>query len=86
VLEVLVEGLDAHGADALMDEIADGVLDHRGDDAGLETKAVGEVGCAVELAAGDVDLAFRCLAERDDTGVEPVNESADADKVEVGGG
>ena len=82
VLEPLVEGLDAHRADALGDEIADGVVDHRRGDAGVEAEAVGEVGGAVELAAGDVDLAARRFAEGDDAGVEAVDERAERDEVQ----
>ena len=55
VLEVLVEGLDAHGADALVDEIADGVVHHGGGDAGIELEAIGQIRGYIELAAADVD-------------------------------
>ncbi len=82
VLEPLVEGLDAHRADALGDELADGVADHRRDDAGVEAEAVGEVGGAVELAARNVYLASRSLAEGDDAGVNAVDERAQAYEVQ----
>src|SRR5919205_1538907 len=82
VLEPLVEGLDAHRADALLHEVADGVGDHRRDDAGVEAEAVGEVGRAVELAARDVYVAARGLAEGDDAGVDAVDERAQRDEVE----
>jgi len=38
--------------------------------AGVEAEAVRQVGGDVELAAADVDVAVRRLAERDDAGVE----------------
>ena len=44
VLEVLVERLHAHGAHALGDQVADGIVDHGAGDAGLQAEAVGEIG------------------------------------------
>jgi len=84
VLEVLVERFDAHGADALGDEIADGVVGHGGGDGGAEAEAVREIRGDVELTAGDVDLAFGGLAEGDDSGVEAMDERAEGEEVEVG--
>jgi hypothetical protein len=77
VLEPLVERSHAHGAHALGDQVADGIVHHRGGDAGLEAEAVGQVGRDVELAAADVDGALGGLAERDDAGVEAVDEGAE---------
>ena len=82
VLEVLVEGFDAHGADALGDQVADGVIHHRRGDARLHAEAVGEVGGDVKFAAADVNLALGRLAERDDAGVEPMDEGAERDEVQ----
>ena len=82
VLEVLVEGLHAHGPHPLGDQIADGIIDHRGDDAGLEAEAVRQVGGAVEFAAAHVDLAFGGLAKGDDTGVQPMDQGAQGDEVQ----
>ncbi len=73
VLEVLVEGLDTHGADTLGNEIANGVVGHGGGDGGAESEAVRQVGGHVELAAGDVDLALGGLAEGNDSGVEAMD-------------
>jgi hypothetical protein len=56
VLEPLEEGADAHRSHALRDEVADGVVDHRGDDASVHAETVGEIRGAVELAAADVDV------------------------------
>ncbi len=59
VREVFIERRDAHGADALGDEIADGIIGHGGGDAGLEPEAIREISGDVELTAADVDEAFR---------------------------
>ncbi len=82
MLELLVEGRDAHGPHALGDQIADGIVDHRGRDARLHAEAVGQVGGAVELAAADVDLAFSRLAERDDPRIEAVDKRAEGDEIQ----
>ena len=82
VLEALVERLDAHGADALGDQVADRVIDHGGGDAGLEPEAIGQIGGDVELAAADVDVAFRGLAERDDAGVQAMHQGAERQEIQ----
>ena len=83
VREPLVERPHAHRADALGDQVADRVVDHGRGDAGAQAEAVGEVGGDVELAAADVDLARVCLAERDDPGIETVDQGAERKKVEL---
>ena len=45
-------------------------------------KAVGQVGGAVELAAADVDVALRGLAERDDARVQTVDQRAERQEIE----
>lgn len=85
VVVVLEERRDAHLADAALDEVADGVVDHRGADAGAEAEAVAEVGADVVFAAGDVDFEVPGLAEREDAGVEAVDEGPEAEEVEGGG-
>ena len=82
VLEVLVEGLHAHGPHPLGDQVADGIIHHRRGDAGLQAEAVGQVGGDVKLAAADVDLALGRLAERDDARVQAVDEGAEGHKVQ----
>ena len=82
VLECFVKGLDAHRFHALGDQIADGIVDHRGRDACLHAEAVGQVGGAVELAAADVDRAVRRFPKRDDPRVEAVDKRADGDKIQ----
>ncbi len=84
VFEVFVEGLDAHGAHAFCDQFADGVVDHGGDDAGPHAEAVGEIGGDIELAATDMDAAFGCLAEGDDTGIEAVHQGTQRQKIQRG--
>src|SRR6185312_6417159 len=83
VLEALVEGPDAHGADAFRDEVADRIVDHGGGDAGLQFESVGQIRGAVEFAAADVDLTATGLAERDDAGVEAMNEGAEREEIET---
>ena len=82
VLEVLIERLHAHRPHALGDQIADGIIHHRGSNPGLHAETVGQVGGAVELSAAHVDLALRCLAERDDPGVQAVYQRAQRDKIQ----
>ena len=82
VLEVLVEGLDAHRPHALGDQIADRIIHHGGGDAGLQAEAVGQVGGDVELAAADVDLALGGLAERDDARIEAMDQGAEGHEVQ----
>ena len=82
VFEVLVERLHAHRPHALGDEVADGVIDHRARDPRLQAEAIGEIGRAVEFAAADVDRARGGLAERDDAGIEAVDERAEGHKVQ----
>ena len=86
VTEAFVEGFDTHGADAFVDQFADGVVDHGGGDAGFELEAVGEVCGAVEFAAADVDGALAGFAEGNDTRVEPVDEGTEREEIEGTGG
>ena len=82
VFELLVEGLDAHRPDALVDQVADRIVDQRGDDRSVHPEGVGHVGRDVELAATDVDVDRRGLAHRQHAGVQPVDQRADAADVE----
>ena len=83
VFEFLVERFDPHRPDAFRDQIANGIIHHRARDAGVEPEAVGEIGGNVEFAATDVDVAVRRLAERDDAGVKPVDESAEGQEIQI---
>ncbi len=82
VLELLVVRLHAHRPNTFGDQVTDRVVDHRADDAGVEPEAVGEVGGDVELATADMDVAVVRLAERDDTRVKAVDESAQRQHVD----
>jgi len=64
MLEHLIEGGHAHGPNPLSDQVANRILDHRGNNAGMQTEAVGEVGGYIEFTAADMDPAIVCLAER----------------------
>ncbi|MFT3961480.1 hypothetical protein [Propionivibrio sp.] len=82
VLETLVEGLHAHGADRAVDQLADGIIDHGRHDARLHAEAVRQVGRAVELAAAHVNPAFCRLAERHHPGVQTVDERPERNEVQ----
>ena len=82
VREMLVKRADAHGANTLVDHIADGVIDHGGDDTGIQAEAVREVRGHVELAAADVNVAVIGLAERNRTGIQAVYESTERHQIE----
>lgn len=51
--KVLIDGANTDGADAFGYEVADGIVNHRGDDCGVHAEAVREVRSHVELAATD---------------------------------
>ena len=82
VLKVLVEGLDAHRLDALVDEVADRVVHHRRRDGRVHLEAVGHVGGDVELATADVNVHRRCLAHGEHAGVEAVHQCPNPADVE----
>ena len=79
---MLIERPDAHRPHGALDQLADRVIDHGADDAGLEAEAVGEVGGAVELAAADVDLALARLAEGNHAAVEAMHQGAERNEVQ----
>ena len=83
VRKVLVKRLDAHSPDALGDQIADRIIDHRRRDAGVQSKAIGEIGRDVELTAADVNLALGRLAKRDDAGIKAMHEGAEGKEIET---
>ena len=82
VLEPLVKRFHAHRPHALGDQVADGIIHHGGGDAGVQAEAIGEVGGAVEFAAADVDVALGGLAERDDAGIETMDQGAEGQEVQ----
>ena len=77
VLEALVEGLDAHRPHPLGHHVAERIVYHGGDDAGLQTEAIRQVGSDVKLSATDMELACGCLAERNDPRVYAVDKGAE---------
>ncbi len=82
MLKDAIDGLDAHRADALSNEVADGILHHRGGNGRALAEAVCEVGRDVELAAADVNVGMCGLAERDDAGIDAVNQRAKREQVQ----
>ena len=80
--EVLIEGLDTHGADALCNQVADGVIDHGGSDARAEAEAIGHIGGDVKLTAADMYVAMRGLAEGNDSWVQTVHQGAEGHQVQ----
>ena len=55
----------------------------------FSAKAIGEVGGAVEFASAHVNVALAGFAERDDAGIEAMDECAERDEIEralFGGG
>ena len=85
VLEMFVERLHAHRADALGNQVADGIIHHRAGHAGVQAEAVGEVGGDVEFAAADVNVAARRFAERNDARIKAVDQRAQGQEVQRAG-
>ena len=77
---MLVERLHAHRPHALGNQVADRIVDHGACDAGVHPKAVGQVGGDVEFAAAHVNLAFVGFAERNDPGVQTMDQRAQRDR------
>ncbi len=49
----------------------------------LSSKAVGQIGGAVELAAAHVDVAAAGLAKGDDAGIQPMDQRAQRQKIQI---
>src|SRR5581483_8869897 len=76
VIEMLVEGLDAHPPHAFSDEIANRIIDHGSRDPGAQAKAVGEISRQVDRAGANMSLArSRCLRWHD-AGMEGMKNDA----------
>src|SRR5579872_7349528 len=82
VRKALVERLNTHGLHALGHQFADWIIHHRRHYAGAHAETIRQVGSYVELAAADVDLAFRGFAEGHDSGVQAVDQRAQRYEVE----
>ena len=85
MLEVLVEGLDAHRLDPFGDQFTDGVVDHGSGDAGGELEAIRQIRGAVEFAAAYVDFALPGLAKRDNARIEAMHHGAQREEVQATG-
>ena len=85
MLEALVERLHAHGANTLGDQVANRIVDHGGSDAGVQAKAIRQVGGAIELAAANVDAALGRFAKRNDARIKTVDQRAERKKIEFSG-
>src|SRR5206468_11313811 len=82
MFELFVEGLDAHRPNAFGDQVADGIIDHGGGNTRSQPEAIRQIGGDIKFRAADMDLAFRRFAERDDTGVQPVDQSAERQEIQ----
>ena len=76
MLEVFIERFYSHRADAFGNQVTDGIIHHRRGHPRRESETVGQIRRNVKLAATDVDLALRRLAERNDSRVESMNQSS----------
>jgi outer membrane cobalamin receptor len=54
-----------------------------GDNPRVQPEAIRQVGGAVELAAADVNPAFRRFAKRNDSRVQPVNQGSKGNKIQT---
>ena len=80
--EVLVERPNSHRPDSFGDQIPDGIIHHRGDDAGLQTETVRHIRGYIKLAAADMNLALSSLAKGDAPRIQTVYESAERQEVQ----
>ena len=81
MFEMLVERCNAHGTDALVNQITDGVIHHRRCDASVKPEAIRQISRHVKLAAAYVDFASGGFSKWDDTGIEPVDERAEGKEI-----
>src|SRR5215831_21353212 len=82
VLKPLVKRADPHGLDPRGDQLADGIIHHRRHHAGVEPKAVRQIGSHIVFSATDVNLALLGLAKGDNSGIQAVYDGAQRDKVQ----
>jgi len=73
VFEVAVERLHTHRSHTFGNQVANGIVHYGGRDASSKSKAVRQVGGAIELSATDVDLALSRFAERHDSRIQPMD-------------
>ncbi len=82
VFETLVERLNAHGADVLGNQVADGIVHHRARDAGGDAEAVRKIGGDVKFASAHMNFAFRGFAERDYARIQAIHQCAQRQQTE----
>ena len=82
VLKHFVERLDAHRADAFVDQVADRIVNHGRGKAGLHLETVGEVCRAVEFSAAHVHVEIGRFAEWNNAWVEPMNQGSKGNKIQ----
>src|SRR6185437_9956750 len=75
MLEMLIEGRNAHCEHTFCHKVADRIIDHSGRQTGFQTKTVGKVGGDVEFASAYVDFALGSLAKRNDPWVQAMNQA-----------
>ena len=76
VFEMFVKRLHAHGAHAFRDQIANRIFHHRGRNAGVEAKTIGEICGDVKFTAADVDIAVGRFAEGNNARIQPMHQRA----------
>jgi hypothetical protein len=81
MFESLVKRCHSHRPHAFGDHISDLILDHSRDNSSAEAEAVREVRRDVEFSSAHMYLVLCRLTKRDDSRVETMNQSAEADKV-----
>src|SRR5690348_7961862 len=77
VIEPLIEGLDAHRPDSLGDEVANGIVHHRGYDAGCKAEAIRQVGGYIEFATADMNFTGGRLSKGNDSGVQAMHKGSE---------
>ena len=82
MVKPFIERLDTHRLNAPSDQFADRVFHHRGDNAGVEAKAVREICSHVVFAAADVNRALMRFAKGKKTGIEAMHHRAQRNKVQ----
>ena len=82
MLEVFIERLHPHGFHPFRDQIADGIVHHGGRNSRFQSETIGQIGGAVELATAHMDQALRRFAERNDSGIQTMDQGAYGNKIQ----
>ena len=75
VFELFVKRLNPHGTNTFGNQVANGIVDHGRGDTGFHAKTVCQVGGHIEFAPTDMNLTFMCLAEGDNSRIQPMDQS-----------